>query len=54
MCCQLWAPADLDAVFAEARADAFLALDAILDKPNMPMTQEPPRVREDYARLGAR
>lgn len=43
------APDDLDALFAPLTADAHGALDAVRDADNMPLEQEPARVRDDLA-----
>jgi hypothetical protein len=48
------APLDLDSLFANLEPDAPGALDARRDSANMPLAQEPDRVREDLARLTAR
>lgn len=42
---------DFDALFAELDPDAEGALDAVRDTPNMPLNEEPARVREDLERL---
>jgi uncharacterized protein YbjT (DUF2867 family) len=42
---------DFDALFAPLDADTPGALDAVRDAPNMPLAQEPARVREDLRRL---
>lgn len=47
-------PEDLDALFAPLEADSPNALDAVRDRPNMPLEQEPERVRADLLRFGAR
>jgi uncharacterized protein YbjT (DUF2867 family) len=47
------APEDFDALFASLEADTPGALDAIRDAPNMPLAQEPERVREAMRRLTA-
>lgn len=47
------ATADLDALFARLDADAAGALDAVRDAANMPLSDEPARVREDLQRLAA-
>ncbi|SEI18751.1 Uncharacterized conserved protein YbjT, contains NAD(P)-binding and DUF2867 domains [Rhizobium tibeticum] len=44
------APADLDPLFAALRRDPDDALDAVLDMDNMPLDQEPDRVRRDLDR----
>lgn len=44
-------PQDFDALFAPLDADAPGALDAVHDAPNMPLAQEPERVRQDLAPL---
>jgi uncharacterized protein YbjT (DUF2867 family) len=44
-------PEDLDALFAPLEADPPGALDAVRDAPNMPLDEEPARVREDLRRL---
>jgi uncharacterized protein YbjT (DUF2867 family) len=44
---------DFDALFAPLDADAPGELDAVRDAPNMPLRQEPERVREDLRRLAA-
>lgn len=41
------APADLEPLFAALQADPVDALDAVLDLDNMPLYQEPERVRRD-------
>ena len=48
------APSDLDSLFAGLEPDAPGALDACRDSANMPLAQEPGRVRDDLARLTAR
>ena len=48
------APSDLDPLFADLEPDAPDALDACHDSANMPLAQEPVRVRDDLARLTAR
>jgi hypothetical protein len=40
---------DLDAVFAQLDADPPGAVDAVRDLPNMPLSEEPERVRRDLA-----
>ena len=47
------ATTDLDALFASLDADAVGALDAVRDASNMPLADEPARVREDLRRLAA-
>ena len=47
-------PEDFDALFAPLQADPVNALDAVRDRSNMPLEQEPERVRVDLQRLGAR
>jgi uncharacterized protein YbjT (DUF2867 family) len=47
------ATADFDALFAVLEADSSGELDAVRDEPNMPLSQEPERVREDLRRLAA-
>jgi uncharacterized protein YbjT (DUF2867 family) len=42
---------DFDALFAPLEADPVNALDAVRDRPNMPLEQEPERVRADLQRL---
>ena len=44
---------DFDALFAPLDADAPSALDAARDTANMPLAEEPQRVRDDLAALGA-
>ncbi len=44
---------DFEALFAPLDADAPRALDAVRDAPNMPLAQEPARVRENLRRLAA-
>jgi len=44
---------DFDALFAALEADISEELDAVRDTPNMPLPQEPERVREDLRRLVA-
>jgi uncharacterized protein YbjT (DUF2867 family) len=46
--------ADYDALFARLDADAPGALDAVGDAANMPLADEPARIREDLQRLTAR
>jgi uncharacterized protein YbjT (DUF2867 family) len=46
-------PADFDALFGPLDADPVNTLDAVRDRPNMPLEQEPERVRADLAWLGA-
>jgi uncharacterized protein YbjT (DUF2867 family) len=41
------APADLDPLFSVLRPDPEASLDAVLDRDNMPLSQEPPSVVED-------
>lgn len=48
------APKDFDALFASLDTDPPDALDAIRDTANMPLAQEPERVREDLKRLALR
>jgi len=45
---------DFDALFAPLEADTLNALDAVRDRPNMPLEQEPERVRADLQRFGVR
>ena len=45
---------DFDALFAPLEADSPKALDAVRDRPNMPVEQEPERVRADLQRFGVR
>jgi len=45
---------DLDALFGPLDADARGELDAVHDTPNMPLADEPQRVREDLQQLAAR
>jgi hypothetical protein len=45
------ATSDFTALFEEAGPDAPGALDAVKDNANMPLDDEPDRVREDLARL---
>ncbi|KWF32677.1 hypothetical protein WL88_25345 [Burkholderia diffusa] len=45
---------DFDALFAELEPDVVGALDAVRDVPNMPLTEEPARVREELERIAAR
>ena len=47
------APKDFDALFTSLEADAPGALDAVRDTPNMPLDQEPKRVREAMRQLTA-
>jgi uncharacterized protein YbjT (DUF2867 family) len=47
------ATTDFDAIFAALDADAPGALDAVRDTANMPLADEPARVREDLQRLTA-
>jgi uncharacterized protein YbjT (DUF2867 family) len=47
------APEDFDALFASLEADPPGALDAVRDTPNMPLAQEPERVREAVRQLTA-
>jgi uncharacterized protein YbjT (DUF2867 family) len=46
-------PDDFDALFAALDADPLGAFDAVDDTPNMPLAQEPERVRRDLAQLSA-
>jgi uncharacterized protein YbjT (DUF2867 family) len=48
------APADLDPLFAALLRDPDSALDAVRDTPNMPIDQEPDRVRKDLETLRGR
>ncbi|MBK1613799.1 epimerase [Rubrivivax gelatinosus] len=48
------ATSDFDSLFAALDADTPGALDAVRDAPNMPLDQEPARVRADLERLAAR
>jgi uncharacterized protein YbjT (DUF2867 family) len=48
------ATVDFDGLFASLDADTLGELDAVRDAPNMPLPQEPERVREDLRRLAAR
>jgi uncharacterized protein YbjT (DUF2867 family) len=48
------APDDFDALFAPLDADLPGALDAVHDTDNMPLAQEPARVRDDLASLSGR
>ncbi|MDE2360676.1 MAG: NAD(P)H-binding protein, partial [Betaproteobacteria bacterium] len=48
------ATVDFDGLFASLDADTPGELDAVRDAPNMPLPQEPERVREDLRRLDAR
>ena len=48
------APHDLDAEFARLDADPAGALDAVRDLPNMPLHEEPQRVRDDLDAVGRR
>ena len=48
------ATVDFDGLFASLDADTPGELDAVRDAPNMPLPQEPERVREDLRRLAAR
>lgn len=45
---------DFDPLFAKLQADASGALDAVRDTPNMPLAQEPMRVREELQRFSVR
>lgn len=45
---------DYEALFAATRADEPGVLDGVLDTNNVPLTEEPVRVRDDIARLGRR
>ena len=47
------APTSLEPLFASLDADVSGALDAVRDAANMPLTDEPPRVREDLAQAAA-
>jgi hypothetical protein len=47
------APEDFDALFAALEPDTPGALDAVRDAPNMPLAQEPERVREAMRQLAA-
>jgi uncharacterized protein YbjT (DUF2867 family) len=47
------APQDFEALFAPLDADTPGALDAVRDTPNMPLDQEPERVREAMQRFAA-
>jgi hypothetical protein len=46
------APHDLDAEFARLDADPSGAIDAVHDLPNMPLQEEPQRVRDDLEAIG--
>ncbi|MEY4765583.1 MAG: hypothetical protein RI907_2256 [Pseudomonadota bacterium] len=48
------APDDLTPLFSAAAADLPGQLDAVRDADNMPLTDEPPRVRDDLARFTPR
>jgi uncharacterized protein YbjT (DUF2867 family) len=48
------APTNLDPLFAALEADAAGAVDAVRDTANMPLADEPARVREDLAQVLAR
>lgn len=48
------APADFDALFAPLDADPDGALDGVRDLPNMPLDEEPQRVRNDLDAIRAR
>jgi uncharacterized protein YbjT (DUF2867 family) len=48
------APTDLEPLFAALDGDAAGALDAVRDSANMPLADEPPRVREDLSQVSAR
>lgn len=48
------APDDLEVLFASLDADPSGALDAVRDAPNMPLDEEPMRVREDLETLQTR
>jgi len=48
------APLELDSLFAKLEPDAPGALDACRDSANMPLTQEPDRVRDDLVRVTPR
>jgi len=45
---------DFEALFAATRADEPGVLDGVLDTNNVPLAEEPARVRDDIARLGRR
>ena len=45
---------DFDVLFASLDADVAGELDGVRDAPNMPLRQEPERVRQDLGRLTAR
>ena len=45
---------DYEALFAATRADEPGVLDGVLDTNNVPLAEEPARVRDDIARLGRR
>ena len=47
------APTNLEALFAALDSDAAGALDAVRDSANMPLSDEPARVREDLAQVAA-
>jgi hypothetical protein len=44
---------DFDALFARLDADPEGALDGVRDLPNMPLAEEPQRVRDDLAKVAA-
>jgi hypothetical protein len=48
------AQADLNALFAELRADPTDALDAVLDRDNMPLDEEPTAVAAELGALRGR
>jgi len=48
------APEDFDALFASLDADPEGAIDGVRDMANMPLDDEPQRVRDDLSALGAR
>lgn len=48
------APRDLDALFAQLDADPEGSLDGVRDLPNMPLAEEPRRVRDEYEEMAAR
>jgi uncharacterized protein YbjT (DUF2867 family) len=48
------ASTDFEALFAPLAPDVLDELDAVRDMPNMPLDEEPERVREDLARFAAR
>jgi hypothetical protein len=44
---------DFDALFARLDVDPEGSLDGVRDRPNMPLADEPQRVRADFAKVAA-